>query len=142
MNGDWNVSRTHISKFFKLKNNQWLKIMFTYVSSLNKWIMDICVANSKRECNDCFFKTEKSPKVLYGHITGNRAGMEPFIISLKSLLDFEKEIGDCEIVITGASDRLTKIYSRLKRYGYNSRIVTFTNGKQKEVFYKQIKLLD
>ena len=133
---DWNVNRLDIDKFFKLKNGQWLKIIFSYKSKINIWFMTICVANSKRQCNDCLRKSEYSPKSLYGHRTGNKTGLEPFIISLKSLLEFEKTIKKCEIRIVGVSDKLTNIYKRLTRYGYNIKTIKFSNGKNKEIIYK------
>lgn len=112
----WNKTRTEINKFFKLKNGQWLKISFSYKSKINIWFMSIVVANSKRQCNDCIRKTKHSPKVTYGHITGNRCGIEPFIIALRELLEFEKKVYNCEISVVGASERLSNIYRRLTRY--------------------------
>jgi hypothetical protein len=101
--------------------------------------MTICVANSKRQCNDCTRKTEHSPKVFYGKTVGNKAGIEPFIISLKSLLEFEKIVStNTEIRIVGASDRLNNIYKRLMRYGYKIKVIRYTNGRYKEIVYKMI----
>jgi hypothetical protein len=114
-----NKTRTSVSRFFKLKNGQWLKIVFTYKSKINTWFMTIVVANSKRQCNDCINKTESSPKVTYGHITGNKCELEPFKIALKELLEFEKTVHNCEISVVGASERLSNIYRRLARYGYS-----------------------
>lgn len=134
----WNTTRKGMDKFFKLKNEQWLKILFSYKSKENIWFMTIVVANSKQQCNDCIRKTEFSPKILYGKHTGNKAGLEPFIIALKSLLDFEKTICNCEIRIIGASDKLTKIYKRLIKYGYNIKTITYNDGKNKDIIYKTV----
>lgn len=134
----WNKTRTEINKFFKLKNGQWLKISFSYTSKINIWFMSIVVANSKRQCNDCIRKGEYSPKVIYGHSTGNRCGIEPFRIALRELLEFEKKVHNCEIRICGASDRLINIYQRLTRYGYESKDIKYKNGKIKKVLIKQI----
>lgn len=135
----WNIKRKEIDKFFKLKNGQWLKIKFIYTSSLNKWGMDIVVANSKRQCNDCLRKTEFSPKILYGKRTGNKTGIEPFAIALRELLNFEKTVYNCEIRIIGASEKLTNIYKRLTKYGYNIKTITYSNGRNKDIVYKNIK---
>jgi hypothetical protein len=137
MNG-WNKKRTENFKFFKLNNGQWLKIIFSYANEINVWFMTICVANSKRQCNDCTRKTEFSPKIFYGHITGNRLGLEALMISLRSLLEFEKTIKNCEIRIVGASDRLTNIYKRLTKYGYSVKTIKYSNGKEKEIIYKMV----
>ncbi|MFC0903923.1 hypothetical protein ACFHWD_04355 [Clostridium sp. MT-14] len=134
---NWNITRKGINRFFKLKNEQWLKIQFIYCSSQNVWLMIICVANSKRQCNDCMKKTENSPKILFGKCTGNKAGLEPFIISLKSLLEFEKTISNCEIRILGANSRLRNIYKRLTRYGYQIRKYK-DFGEDKECVYKNV----
>jgi len=136
--GKWNLTREGINKFFKLKNGQWLKIIFSYKSKVNIWFVTICVADSKRQCNDCMRKTEHSPKVLYGRSTGNKTGFEPLAIALKSLLEFENCIKNAEIRIVGASERLTKIYARLLKYGYKSRKITYNNNKEREVYYKMI----
>src|SRR5574344_763899 len=135
----WNKTRTEINKFFKLKNGQWLKISFSYTSKINIWFMSIVVSNSKRQCNDCIRKTEYSPKVTYGHSTGNRCGIEPFRLALIELLKFEKKVHSCEIRICGTSDRLINIYQRLTRYGYESKDIKYKNGKIKKVLIKQIK---
>jgi len=133
----WNKTRNSINKFFRLKNKQWLKILFTYKNKTKAWHMSIVIANSKRQCNDCLNKTEFSPKILYGHSTGNKAGLEPLIISLKTLLWFETTVHNYEIVIIPASKRLNKIYSRLIRYGYKVKIIEYIN-KKKEVYSKSI----
>ena len=135
----WNKTRTNVSRFFKLKNGQWLKIVFTYKSKINIWFMTIVVANSKRQCNDCINKTESSPKVTYGHPTGNKCGLEPFKIALKELLEFEKTVYDCEISVVGASERLSNIYRRLTRYGYNIDSTPRKNGKKRNILFKEIK---
>lgn len=134
---NWNISRTGISKFFKLKNGQWLKIIFSYKSLVNIWFETIVVANSKRECNDCVRKTEHSPKVIYGHVTGNKTGIEPLIISLRELLKFENTIHNTQINIVGASDRLNKIYKYLNRYGY-IEYKYIKNKKPITMLYKKI----
>lgn len=133
----WNMQRKNINKFFRLKNGQWLKIQFNYYSSENVWLMVICVANSKRECNDCVRKTESSPKVFFGHHTGNKAGLEPFLIALKSLLEFEKTVSNCEISISGFNSRLQNIYKRLIRYGYKVQKYKFPN-EDREIIYKNV----
>lgn len=97
-----------MGKFFKLKNGQWLKIIFSYAKFKNVWYMSIVIANTKRRCNDCFNKTENSPKVFYGKQTGHKAGLEPFIIALKELKWLEQFVNNCEIQIIGTSDRLKK----------------------------------
>lgn len=135
----WNMTRTDINKFFKLKSGQWMKILFSYKSKYgNIWFMTIAVANSKRQCNDCVRKTERSPKVFYGRNTGKRNGIEPFAIALKELLKFEKKVNNCEIRIEGASDRLKKIYKRLLRYDYNIKTIKYSDGKYKEIIYKKL----
>lgn len=137
--GKWNKTRTNISKFFKLKNGQWLKIIFTYKSKINIWFMTIVVSNSKRQCNDCVNRTEFSPKVTYGHITGNKCGLEPFKIALNELLEFEKTVRNCEIRIIGVSERLSNIYRRLTRYGYCIESMLYKNSKNKNILFKRIE---
>ena len=137
--GKWNKTRTNVSIFFKLKNGQWLKIVFEYKSKINIWFMTIVVANSKRQCNDCINKTEFSPKVTYGHLTGNKCGLEPFKIALKELLKFEKTVHNCEISVVGASERLSNIYRRLTRYGYNIDSTPRKNGEKRNILFKEIK---
>lgn len=134
---NWNMIRKGINKFFRLKNRQWLKTQFTYCSNQNVWFMIICVANSRRQCNDCMRKTESSPKILFGHHTGNKAGIQPFLIALLSLLEFEKTISNCEIRILGASSRLRNIYKRLTRYGYKIRKYK-DFWEDKECVYKNV----
>ena len=135
---NWNITRKGINKFFKLKNGQWLKIVFSYKSKINMWFMTICVAKSKRQCNDCMTKTEHSPKVLYGHHTGIKTGLEPFVLSLKSLMEFEKTVKDTKIRIVGVSTELFNIYKRLKKYGYLIETVTMKDGSKKEMLYKLV----
>ena len=105
---------------------------------VNTWFMTICVANSKRQCNDCLRKSEYSPKAFYSHITGNKTGIEPFRIALTSLLEFEKTIKNTEIRIVGASERLRMIYSRLLRYGYVTTNIVYSDGKEKDILYKVV----
>lgn len=133
----WNKNRTEISKFFKLSNNQWMKVIFSYKSQHNIWFETIVVANTKRKCNDCVTKTEYSPKVIYGHSTGNRIGIEAFRIALKQLLWFETTIHNTQINIVGASERLTGIYKYLKRYGYEEHKYPY-KGKTRQIMYKKI----
>ena len=135
----WNKTRTSVSRFFKLKNGQWLKIAFTCKSKTNIWFMTIVVANSKRQCNDCINKPEFSPKVIYGQSTGNKCGLEPFKIALKELLKFEKTVHNCEISVVGASERLSNIYRRLTRYGYNIDSTPRKNGEKRNILFKEIK---
>ena len=135
----WNKTRTNVSRFFKLKNRQWLKIVFAYKSKINIWFMTIVVANSKRQCNDCINKTELSPKITYRHLTGNKCGLEPFKIALKELLEFEKTVHNCEISVVGASERLSNIYRRLIRYGYNIDSTPRKNGEKRNILFKEIK---
>ena len=134
----WNKTRTGINKFFKLENGQWLKIVFSYKSKINIWFMSIVVANSKRQCNDCIRKGEHSPKVIYGHNTGNRCGIEPFKIALRELLEIETKIHNTRINIVGASNRLNNIYKYLKRYGY-TQYNYIKNNKEISLMYKEIK---
>lgn len=133
----WNITRTNIHKFFKLKNGQWLKIMFSYKSKANIWFETIVVANSKRKCNDCIRKTEFSPKVFYGHITGNKLGIQALSIALKELLKFEKTIHNTQINIVGASPRLNNVYTFLKRYGYKE-YEYIKNNEPITMMYKKI----
>ena len=133
----WNITREGISKFFLLNNNQWLKIIFSYKSSINIWFETIVVANSKRQCNDCVNKTERSPKVIYGHSTGRKLGLEAFRIALNELLKFEKTVHNTQINIVGASDRLNKVYTYLNRYGY-SQYDYIKNNKPVTMMYKKI----
>lgn len=135
---NWNIHRQGVDKFFLLSNNQWMKILFSYQSSINIWFMTIVVANTKRKCNDCIHKTESSPKVLYGKKTGKNLGLEPFKIALRELLQFEKTIHNTQINIVGASDRLKNIYKYLKRYNYKE-YKYITNGEETSLMYKQIK---
>lgn len=122
-----------INKFFKLSNGQFLKIMFSYKSSMNSWFMSICVANTKRQCNDCMRKTENSPKVLYGKITGKKLGTEALLIAKNELLKFETMINSTNIHIMSTSDRLAQIYKYLKRYGYKEKRIA-----GKSIMYKTI----
>jgi len=133
----WNRTRTEVSKFFKLSNDQWLKIVFSFKSQHNIWFDTIVVANTKRKCNDCINKTEFSPKVIYGHSTGNKIGLEAFRIALRELLEFEKTIHNTQINIVGASERLTRIYKYLKRYGYLEYEYPYKN-KIRKIMYKKI----
>lgn len=126
------------SKFHKLKNNQWLKVSFFYNKKQNIWFQTIVVAKTKRKCNDCIRKTEYSPKVFYGQVTGNNTGIEALRIALKELLEFENKIKHTQINIVGASDRLNKIYKYLKRYGYQDyEYEKF--GKKCTLVYKKIE---
>ncbi len=125
-------------KFFKLSNGQYMKILFSYKKLINSWFMSICVADTKRMCNDCLNKTENSPKILYGKITGKKLGLEPLLIAKNELLELENLISNTEIRITGVSDRLNKSYKYLKRYGYNEKEVVCPNGVKKTVLYKKI----
>ena len=133
------VNRRPMGKFFKLKNGQWLKVVFSYVSSnkSNIWYMSIVIGNTKRQCNDCFCKTEKSPKILFGKCTGRKAGLEPFIIALKELKNLEKTVHNCEIQIIGASDRLKNVYKWLMRYGYKIKNIQNFN-RDIEILYKAV----
>jgi len=133
----WNINRTEIDRFFKLSNNQWLKIIFSYTSSSNIWFETIVVANSKRQCNDCVRRTEFSPKVIYGHSTGRKLGLEAFRIALNELLKFEKTVHNTQINIVGASDKLNKVYTYLNRYGY-SQYDYIKNNKPVTMMYKKI----
>ena len=132
------VNRNTMGKFFKLSNGQYMKIVFSYKNSINTWFMTICVADTKRKCNDCINKTENSPKVLYGKATGKRLGVEALLIAKNELLDFEKVVKNTEIRIIGASDRLNNVYRYLKRYGYEEKEITYNDGKVKNVMCKEI----
>ena len=136
----WNKHRNSLDKFFKLSNGQWLKIVFDYKKYFNSWYMDIVIAHSKRQCNDCIRKTELSPKKIYGHVTGNKLGIEALLIAKNELLKFENNISNSYIKIYGANERLINIYERvLKRYDYktcfNERkrkyLMKFIRGKKK-----------
>ncbi len=132
------VNRNTMGKFFKLSNGQYMKIIFSYKNSINTWFMTICVADTKRKCNDCINKTENSPKVFYGKATGKKLGVEALLIAKNELLDFEKVVKNTEIRIIGASDRLNNVYRYLKRYGYEEKEITYNNGKVKNVMCKEI----
>ena len=133
----WNETRKGKDHFFKLKNGQWMKVTFYYKKKYNIWFETIVVANSKRQCNDCMRKIEHSPKVIYGHSTGKRLGIEAFKIALDELLKFEKTVHNTQINIVGASDRLNKIYRRLTRYGY-TQFDYIKNEKNVSMMYKKI----
>ena len=133
-----NKTRTEVSKFYKLQNGQWLKIVFASFSRGSRWFMDICVADSKRKCNDCIHKPSKSPKRVFGEHTGNNAGLEPFIIALKSLLAFELTVKNTEIRILGFNSKLTHIYSRLVRYGYTVKTVKCADGISRDMTCKYV----
>ena len=137
MNG-WNKPYIYFIRIRKYNFQPLPIIEFKKLEIFSSCFMTICVANSKRQCNDCTRKTEFSPKIFYGHITGNKLGLEALMISLRSLLDFEKTIRNCEIRIVGASDRLTNIYKRLTKYGYSVKIIKYSNGKEKEIIYKMV----
>lgn len=127
-----------INKFIKLSNNQYLKIVFTYGKQCNIWGMDIVVGDTKRQCNDCLNKSSNSPKITYGKITGRGIGLEAIKLAKDELISFEKSITyDTTIKIIGASKRLCKVYSYLKRYGYNERYSN-KNGIEKTIMYKKI----
>lgn len=112
-------NRNNISKFFKLKNNQWLKIEFSYHKKYNIWYETAIIADSKRQCNDCLNKSSNSSKRLYGKVTGNKLGLDGLKIALKELLNFEKTIHNTSISIIGANSRLNNIYKHyLIKYGY------------------------
>ena len=133
----WKIHRRYLDKFFKLSNGQYLKIRFSYASKLNAWNMDIVVANTKRKCNDCFNKTEFSPKVLYGKHTGHRIGVEALKIAKDELLKFEKRLHNTRINIFGASKQLDRVYMYLKRYGYTQTFKS-CNGCNRQVMFKKI----
>ena len=86
----WNKHRNSLDKFFKLSNGQWLKIVFDYKKYFNSWYMDIVIANSKRQCNDCIRKTVLSSKKLYGKVTGNKLGAEALLIAKRELLTLKR----------------------------------------------------
>jgi hypothetical protein len=130
------IHKNYIQQFIKLSNGQWMKILFNHWIRREEpsscWTMSIVVANSKRQCNDCLNKTEYSPKVIYGQQTGHKLGLEPFLIALKSLHEFEKLVDNCEIHITPANKKLKKTYSYLQRYGYKT-----INEKNKKIIYSK-----
>lgn len=130
--------KNKINRFIKLSNGQWLKIVFSYGKKCNIWGMDIIVADSKRKCNDCLSKSSKSPKIIYGKITGRNIGIEALKIAKDELLSFENNINyNTTIKIIGASKRLCKVYAYLKRYGYIERYSN-KNGIEKVIMYKKI----
>ena len=132
------MRRKSCGKFFRLSNGQYMKIQFSYKSLLNAWFMSICVANTKRQCNDCMNKTENSPKVMYGKVTGRRLGAEPFLIAKNELMELEKLVSDTEIRIVGTSERLNKVYRYLKKYGYEEKETKTKDGRTKIVLCKEI----
>lgn len=134
-----NIKYSERDKFFKLSNGQWLKVIFSYKTKCNEWIETIVVANTKRKCNDCVRKTEFSPKVNYGKLTGKKLGLEAFKISLTELLSFEKTVHNTQINIEGANDRLKNIYSYLKRYGYEEYQYQSKTGNIEFMMIKKIK---
>lgn len=124
-----NKSKESLDKFFKLSNDQWLKIRFTYSKFLSCWIVDIIVANSKRQCNDCLRKSEKSPKKFYGKITGNKLGLEALLIARHELLEFEKSLHNTSIRIYAVTERHFNIYKR----GLKNKYIEYrdiTNNKR------------
>lgn len=133
----YNIRRSELDKFFKLSSGQWLKVVFSYQSQYKIWFQTIVVADTKRKCNDCIRKTEFSPKVKYGRVTGKKLGLEAFKIALRELLDFEKIVHNTQINIVGASDRLNNIYKYLSRYGYKEYKYE-KNGKLVSLMYKEI----
>ncbi len=48
-----------IKKFIKLSNSQYLKIGFYYNKQRNAWYTGICIADTKRQCNDCGAQTKR-----------------------------------------------------------------------------------
>ena len=120
-----------IKKFIKLSNSQYLKIGFYYNKQRNAWYTGICIANTKRQCNDCFTKTIYSPKSLYGKMTGKNIGLEGLLIAKKELLEFEKTISNTKIIIEPSTDRLIKSYRYLERLGY-------TYDNEYRIYYKDI----
>ena len=132
--------KNEISSFYKLKNNQWLKIIFSYNGTENVWFETIVVADTKRKCNDCSRKTEKSPKVIYGQYTGKNLGVQALKIALDELLKFEKTLKySTQINIIGASDRLNKVYKYLLRYGYKIHEYKKFN-KDCTLLYKELNI--
>ena len=128
-----------ITKTIKL-NNRYMKIEFTHSKQFKMWFMTIVVSKSKRQCNDCLNKTESSPKLIYGQRTQNNLGIQPLVIALKELIQFEKTVEPGQqIRIIGASDRLKKIYTRLFKYGYYAKMITYSNGTIHPVICKDIK---
>lgn len=131
----YNIKRRTLEKFFKMSNGQYLKIIFSYSRRFNIWNMDVIVASNKRQCNDCVRKSFKSPKKIYGQITGKGIGIEPFIIAKNELLKLETNLHTgSRINICGANDRLRYVYTYLKRYGYKQ----YTDGYGNSVMYKNI----
>ena len=107
-----------IKKTIKLSNSQYLKIGFYYNKKINTWYTGICIANTKRQCNDCFTKARHSPKSLYGKITGKNIGIEGLLIAKRELLEFEKKVSNTRIAIEPTTDRLIEVYKYLNRLGY------------------------
>lgn len=82
--------------------------------------MTIAVAKTKRKCNDGWGKTFRSPKSLLDRSSNhNQNTIESLMVALRSLFNFEESLPKGSyIMIQGTDEKRVRVYSRLKRYGY------------------------
>jgi len=117
-----------ISEWYQLKNGYWLKIRFIKCkwkteNKLDMWNVSIVVVKTKRKANDHSNSSVRRPKNLINKSTNVRGGIESLMITLHSILQFEKMLSEgSAIVIVGFEDQREKVYSRLLRYGYSQMI--------------------
>lgn len=110
---------------YQLKNKYWLKVVFfkspfkKYDNNKITWLMDIVVGKTKRQINDHFNSTRKSPKCLLNKSTNNKGGIESLLIALTCLKEFENTLPKGNIIrIEGCDEQRIKVYSRLLKYGF------------------------
>jgi hypothetical protein len=112
-------------RWVHLSNGYWLKIML-FRPSRNMWsykpniyLVDIVVAKTKRQVNDHYNSTRKSPKSLGFKSTNNRGGLESLTKTLEVLKECESILPKGSILrIEGSDERRRKVYGRLVRYGF------------------------
>jgi len=112
-----------LSKFYKLQNGYWLKVMITKFDNIyyppNSWNASIVVAKTKRKANDHFNKLHNSPKNLENKSTNYKGGIESLIASMTIIHQFEKLLSNGNyIIIEGSDEQRKRVYRRLLRYGY------------------------
>lgn len=108
----------------KLHNGYWLKVRFLKASkyfhnSGNLWFVDIAVGKSKRQVNDHYNTTQKSPKKLRNKSTNNKGGLEALRLTLQDIQEFIKILpSGSKLQIEGSDEQRRHVYSRLLRYGF------------------------
>lgn len=83
------------------------------------WKVEAVIAKTKRQCNDCFNKSPKSHKILWGKSTNAGSGAYALSIAFSHVKEFEKRLPlGSEIFICAYDEKRLRVYKRLIRYGF------------------------